>query len=311
MASDKSSRHTRRHNVSDFKLSYAKSSFFSFLSKSGSKQDLPVVNLNSEGLQFLSDKSFKRGDRLKLSLAHPGEKNGVEVQAEVRWCRQVPRRNAYRVGVLFRDPDSEAENRLKNLEEQIHCLTISAVCQGCSQVLAVSKEHEGKRVQCPHCATKFTLHDTEVLPKIESEHIKPAKTQEDPVDSDDADFQGPFNKSRGTIANVPLDLSRFIHRAVKGRLYLDLIKHFASRKENQVCGVAELGKRFNVTEKRVTRVLRHLVGRGVLKEIGIKTYSYSPIPGPVELIPRMLTALKNPNQHTAILSAILESETSY
>jgi hypothetical protein len=64
-----------------------------------------------------------------------------------------------------------------------------------------------------------------------------------------------------------------------------------------------------VEEKKVRAALRELVNRGVLKEIGVKTFNYDPVPAARKHLAELASSLSSPNKRSEVLAVVLESET--
>ena len=54
--------------------------------------------------------------------------------------------------------------------------------------------------------------------------------------------------------------------------------------------------------------LRELVSRGILKEIGVKTFNYDPVPAVRQHLAELATALASPAKRSEVLAVVLETE---
>ena len=64
----KDDRRNRRYNVRNFELFCSEGGFFASLLRQKAGERLPVVNFSVGGAQFLSNKKFSEGQRLKIHL---------------------------------------------------------------------------------------------------------------------------------------------------------------------------------------------------------------------------------------------------
>ena len=298
-------RHSRRHNVKGLRLHCSKGGLLSFLSRASAGEELPVVNISVDGLQFLSGKSFEAGERLKLHLSGPEQAEPTVAEARVRWCRRIPRRAAHRVGVEFTSHDEETRKRLEEIEARIGRLTMRLACPSCGVTVTVSNKHEGRQAKCPRCKAPMRLLDEETLPEIPEEE---KAHEHKPEEAEKPAAAAPAEEGEARPGRLSPALERFIRKTVPSRLHLDLVKHFAGRRRQQVSGVKDLSAALGVPPKRVQLALRELVTRGVLKEIGVKTFNYDPAPGPVRNITELLSALASSSKHSEVLALILKLE---
>jgi len=297
-------RHSPRHSVKGIRLNYSKGGLLSFLSKGSAGQELPVVNVSTDGLQFLAGKAFAVGERLKIHVAGLAPGEPIDVECEVRWCRRVPRRAAHRVGVMFLAEDPGTHRRLEEVESGIEGQTMKLACPGCGVTVAVSRRHEGRSAKCPRCQAPMKLVPAEELPEIpEEQRVRESSGVIPAAQPGKGPAAAPAARSR-----LSAELNRFIRKTVRNRLHLELIQHFAGGEQHQVAGVKELSDRLKVPEKKVQLALRELVLRGVLKEIGIKTFNYDPAPGPMRDISDLLEALASAARRSEVMSLIIKTE---
>lgn len=290
-------RRARRHNVKNFQLCCSQVGLLSFLSKAQESDSLPVINISLGGAQFLSSKKFGNGQRLRIRLASALEPEPVTLEAEVRWCQQVPRRGAFRVGVQFVAPESPSRQRLQELEARLGELTIRLLCPGCGAAFSVKKRFEGSAGLCPKCKTSIEVCDEERLPELPTEKA-----------ASDAS-----RRSRSAVpvpgaAGLSPALSKFIRTAMPTRSHLDVVQHFARRPAGQVAGIGEISLTLALPEPKVHAIMKDLVASGVLKEIGVKTFNYDPLPEAKRCIAEVATLLTNPAKRSLVLALVLDAE---
>jgi predicted Zn finger-like uncharacterized protein len=288
-------RGSRRYNVKDFELYCTPSGLLSFLGgpKGGGK--LPVVNLSVGGAQFLSVKEFKNGEHVRIHLSGPLQSEPVDLEGEVCWCRQIPRRAAHRVGVRFVSGASRGKDRLQELEAKLGDLTIRLRCPGCGTAFTVKKRHEGEAGRCPRCKAVIEVRDEEALPELPEEK-RVAAVEERPSQQ----VLTPAGISKGVV--------NFIRDTIPGRLHLDILQHFAKRPPGQLAGVSEMSLLVSMPEPRVHAAMRHLATRGILKELGAKTYNYDPGPDAKRRIAELATLMTNPAKRSEVLAVVLDAE---
>lgn len=292
----KDERHARRYNVRNFELYCSGGGLLSTLFKPKSGGRLPVVNFSVGGAQFLADKRFKEGDRLKIHLYVPIVPDPLPLEAEVCWCTQIPRRGAFRVGVEFRSAVRKKAEKLHEIEAKVGSLTIRVLCPKCKSALAVRKKYEGAAARCPKCKTPIEVHDQEDLPQLESER-KAAEKQKAAAGSGSAAY-----------GSLRRPFVHFLRSTVRSRLHLDLIQTFAKSDRGQVAGSRELSAQMGVSQRKVHEALREMVRRGILKEIGVKTFNYDPVPAARQHLAELATALASPARRSEVLAVVLETE---
>ena len=289
-------RGTRRYNVRDFQLYWTPSGLLSFLSAGKqAKNKLPVVNFSVGGAQFLSAKDLPRGERVRIHLSGPILPDAMAVEAEVCWSRQIPRRSAYRVGVRFTTKASRQE-KFQELEARLGDMTIRLRCAGCGTPFSVKKSFEGEAGRCPRCKAVVEVREEELLPELPEEK----KTVE----------EKPGAAAPGPVASGGLSkaMTLFIRSTIPSRLHLELIQHFTKRPSGQVFGVSELAMLVSVPEPRVHATLKEMTARGVLKELGAKTFNYDPSPDAKRKIAELASLLGNPLRRSEVLAAVLACE---
>jgi DNA-directed RNA polymerase subunit M/transcription elongation factor TFIIS len=292
----KDERRARRYNVRNFELYCSEGGLFAKLFRSKSSEKLPVVNFSVGGAQFLSDKRFNEGKKLKIHLRVPTAPDPLPIDAQVCWCQQVPRRGAFRVGVQFAKASGQSEEALHQIEAKIGTLTIRVLCPKCKSALTVKKKYEGSQARCPKCKTPVKVWEPEKLPELDSE--KKASTEE-------AAEKG---EAKATYGHLRRPFVRFIKSTIPSRLHLDIVQHFAKSGRGQVAGSRDLATQLGVSEKKVRAALRELVNRGVIKEIGVKTFNYDPVPAARQHLAELATSLTSPGKRSEVLAVILESE---
>jgi len=292
----KDDRRARRYNVRNFELYCSEGGLLSSLFKPKSGGRLPVVNFSVGGAQFLADKKFKDGDKLKIHLYVPMAPEPLQLDAEVCWCNQIPRRGAFRVGVRFGTAALKKAEKLHEIEAKIGGLTIRVLCPRCKSALVVKKKHEGAAARCPKCKAPIEVHDQEDLPQLDSEKraAEKQKSAAASVGASYGDLRRPF--------------VHFLRGTVPSRLHLDLIQNFAKGDRGQVAGSRELAMQMGVSEKKAREALRGPVSRGILKEIGVKTFNYDPVPSARQHLAELATALASPGRRSEVLAVILETE---
>lgn len=289
-------RGARRYNVRNFELYWTPSGILSFLSApKQSKNKLPVINFSVGGAQFLSAKDFPKGDRVRIHLAGPMQAETVALDAEVCWCRQIPRRSAYRVGVRFTGSASKSRERLQEIEARLGEMVIRLRCAGCGTAFSVKKSFEGEAGRCPRCKAVIEVREEELLPELPEEK---RVAEERPSPSQQAIVAPGISKP---VAN-------FIRAAIPSRLHLQLMQHFAKRPSGQVAGVSELALLVSMPEPRVHAALRDMAKQGILKELGAKTYNYDPSLDAKRRIAELASLLTNPGKRTEVLAVVLDAE---
>lgn len=300
-------RHSPRHGLKGIRLSYAKGGLLAFLSKDSAGQELPVLNVSVDGLQFLASNSFEIGQRLKIHVAGMAPGQPIDVECEVRWCRRVPRRGAHRVGVMFLDTDPGTHRQLEEAEVDIEGQTMHLVCPSCQAAVGVKRKHEGRQAKCPRCGTAMELAEPEELPALPQEQ----RAQESSGLIQAAGGKGAAAAGRVPMprsSRIPAELARFVRKTVRNRMHLEIIQLFAGAKGQAIYGVKELAVKLKQPQKKVQLALREMVIRGVVKEIGIKTFNYDPAPGPKRDIADLLSALASPTKRSEVMAMVIRTE---
>jgi len=289
-------RGTRRYNVRSFELYWTPSGILSFLSAPRqSKNKLPVINFSVGGAQFLSAKAFPKGERVRIYMAGPTQAEPVALDAEVCWCRQIPRRTAYRIGVRFVTSSAKNRERLQEIEAKLGEMIIRLRCAGCGTAFSVKKSFEGEAGRCPRCKAVVEVRDEELLPELPEEKHAIA---EQPTASQQAI----------AVAGISRGMINFIRAAVPSRLHLQLAQHFAKRPTGQVAGVTELALLVSMPEPRVHAALRDMTAQGILKELGAKTYNYDPSADVKQRLAELATLFNNPGKRPEVLAVVLDAE---
>ncbi len=110
-------RNDNRFQVVNLRIALNKSSFFSSKSKVPHKASL--VNLSINGLQILTTKTLKIGNKYNVDLFAPSLAGPMNIKAKVIWSKIFRREftdTYYRVGFKFIKTDKEIEDNLKKLE---------------------------------------------------------------------------------------------------------------------------------------------------------------------------------------------------
>ncbi len=292
----KDERKARRYNVRNFELYCSSGGLFSQLFKPKAGSKLPVVNFSVGGAQFLADRKFKDGEKLRINLTVPATPDALALDAKVCWCQQVPRRGAYRVGVKFRRSAQKSSGQLQEIEAKIGSLTIRLLCPQCKSSLSVKKKHEGSQARCPKCKTPIEVLEVETLPELGAEKAEASAEKSEGAES------------KGAYGNLRRPFVHFLRSTVTSRLHLDVIQTFAKTQRGQVAGSKDVAELLGISERKAREVLRELVTRGVLKEIGVKTFNYDPVPAARQYLAEMATALNSPAKRSEVLAVILKSE---
>jgi hypothetical protein len=294
---DKDERRSRRYNVRNFELFCSEGGLFSALFKGKQSTRLPVVNFSVGGAQFLSDRKFKDGERVRIHLYVPTSVDALPLDAQVCWCQQVPRRGAYRVGVRFGASARKSAEKLHEIEAKIGSLTIKVLCPNCKATLVVKKKYEGSQARCPKCRAPINVQEPENLPELEAE--------KQAAEDHRAAAEASVGPSYGSLSRP---FVHFLRSTLRTRTHLDIVQHFAKGDRTQVAGTRELAMLLGVGERNIHEILRELVTRGVLKEIGVKTFNYDPVPAVRKHLAELATALSAPDKRSEVLAVVLENE---
>jgi DNA-directed RNA polymerase subunit M/transcription elongation factor TFIIS len=201
------------------------------------------------------------------------------------------------VGVRFGGSARKSADRLHEIEAKIGSLTIKVICPQCKATLVVKKKHEGSQARCPKCRAPIDVREPEVLPELEAEK---QAAQEHRAAAEAAVGTSYTSLSRPFV--------HFIRSTIRTRTHLGVIQHFTKGDRAQVAGTRELSMLLGVGERDIHEILRELVTRGVLKEIGVKTFNYDPVPAVRRHLAELATCLAAPEKRSEILAVILESE---
>lgn len=103
-----------RFRVEDCLLKCTKKSLLSFLKKPEGHV-LPVVNLSMGGVEFLCHENIEKGKTVELHIDVPAFDEVLDFRGEVRWVRDVPEREMFRLGVKFRNLSDDNRKKLSAL----------------------------------------------------------------------------------------------------------------------------------------------------------------------------------------------------
>lgn len=92
-------RGSERFGVPDAYVRLRAGLFDSF--KEGENQEAPLIDLSRTGLQFLSRKNLKIGQKVKLEIMVPALTDKLIAKGEVRWIGRAGLTALYRIGVRF------------------------------------------------------------------------------------------------------------------------------------------------------------------------------------------------------------------
>jgi hypothetical protein len=77
----------------------------------------PLIDLSLTGLQFLTRKKLKIGQKLRMELIVPAFDDKLAIKGEVRWIGRAGLTELYRTGVHFTGLDQQIADYLEKLEE--------------------------------------------------------------------------------------------------------------------------------------------------------------------------------------------------
>ena len=100
---------------------------------------------------------------------------------------------------------------------------------------------------------------------------------------------------------------KFIGRAAKTRLHLRVLQLLEARRL-EIISPASLSQATGEEEAKVVRVIADLVKLGVLREVGTRTYNYTPNRERAREIRQFLDMWNSPRYHSRILSRLLKRE---
>ncbi|MBN2712243.1 MAG: PilZ domain-containing protein [Planctomycetes bacterium] len=100
-----------RFRVNDCMLKCSRDSLLSFLKKPDN-HTLPVVNLSMGGVEFLCKEHIHRGKKVTLHIDVPAFDEVLDFKGEVRWTRDVPDKDMYRLGVKFKNVSQDNHKKL-------------------------------------------------------------------------------------------------------------------------------------------------------------------------------------------------------
>ena len=105
-------REHRRFLVNDCAVEVNSGDLKSIFSKS---EYYPVLSLSAGGMQYVSFRPVKEGQRLNMSLKVGDDFDFLEAAGAVRWFQQIPEEDAYRVGVELMKLSRDETQKLRNL----------------------------------------------------------------------------------------------------------------------------------------------------------------------------------------------------
>lgn len=295
MARGPEKRRKTRFQVSNIEVEYTESNLFSFLKKNTPGRQ-PLVDISSDGMQFLCNKRLSDGSTLKLSVLLPENAGSIEAQGEVRWTQQIPGKDLYRTGVAFTGMSQEAVAKLQALETKLGELPIRVLCNACGVPFRVPKRLEGRKVKCPKCSQVIEIRVEEPVERVAERDVHvSAPSAEQPPEG-----------LRGLISDA---LYMFIKRSLRSHLHLTIIEYLAKASTGAnvftVSGIASILRK---PEGEVADACRDLVAGGILAEVGRRTFNFGGSKATREAILELRRASVNQKARAAILQFILEQE---
>lgn len=95
----------------------AHSRFLSFLKKPEENTHV-LVNLSLGGASLLSKKAAEKGTPLDLTIDAPAFLETITAKAKVTWCKKVPGKDVFQVGVEFTRLSGDSKKRIARLLEE-------------------------------------------------------------------------------------------------------------------------------------------------------------------------------------------------
>ena len=292
-------RKKRRYKVQGFEVHFTEENLFSFLKRSKDER-AALIDMSTGGLQFLSSRSFRRGDSVKLSVEGRMFPESVLAHGVVRWCQQVPRKSSFKVGVELVKLDQETEKRLAEFESWVSELSIRVLCIDCGSLFSVKKKHEGKRGKCPKCGNVIGIVET--IPSGSSveagTHVSASAITSDATDAG-------ARAAAAVRGGLDPSLQRFIIRYFSSRAHLALFEHCARGNASLVTS-KDASSILNEPERVMRRVCVDMVKWGILKEVGVRTYNFA-LPAAMRDDARaLLRALADVRTRATVLGFVLE-----
>ncbi|HHN47157.1 MAG TPA: hypothetical protein ENN09_06930 [Planctomycetes bacterium] len=282
-------RRKKRYSVTNIEVEYTEGNLFSFFkrSKPGKR---PLVDLSTDGLQFLSSEHLRDGRVMKMTIALPDGRS-VELLGQIRWVQQIPGKQLYRTGVAIVEIAPEGLTALQSLEEKLGDELIRVLCNACGAPFNAKKRLEGRKVKCPKCGKVIEIEE---------------KEPEGGLAESGVHVSAPAGELRAMISE-PLYL--FLKHYMRTRLHLALVEYLARASGGaNVFTLSDLAKALNRPERDISAICRDLTGAGILKEVGINTYNYGSGKTTREHMNELRRTSLNPKVRTAILQFVLQQE---
>lgn len=104
----------KRVRVKDATILYEEATLLRFLKTKTETptKEYPLVNLSGGGAQFVTREAIAPKQALVLTLKIPAFTKALEIKSEVTWCKKMPDRNVYQVGVRFTGKRPKEVDRL-------------------------------------------------------------------------------------------------------------------------------------------------------------------------------------------------------
>ena len=294
-------RRKKRYKVGGLEVHFTEENLFSFL-KGSREGRAALIDMSGGGLQFLSTRSLKPGDSVKLSVQGRMFPEPVEVNGTVRWCQQIPRKTSFKVGVELVKLDEETEKRLAEFESWVTELSIRVLCVNCGASFSVKKKHEGKKGKCPKCGNVVEIVETVPSgPTADAgKHVSASAV------TSDAAAAGTHAAS-AVRGGLDPSLQKFIMRYFPTRAHLALFEHCA-RGNASVVSPKEVAGILNERERVMRRVCADMVKWGILKEVGVRTYNFALPPGVRDDAKALVRSLTDVRTRATVLGFVLGLE---
>lgn len=280
-------RSKKRYPVSNVALEYSEGNLFSFL-KRGDPGRHALVDISSDGLQFLAKQELKQGSPLKITVALP-DREAVRVRGLVRWVQQIPGKKLFRTGVQFAEQDAEGLRAIGEFEDQLGELSMRVLCNACGASFKTKRKLEGKKAKCPKCAHVIEIIDADPESDIAASgvHVSAPTPDADPG------------------KQLSDDLTNFIRRNLRTRLHLEVVQHAA---RTNIFAVADLAKVLKQRERTILAICRELQNKGVLREVGVRNFNIAAGTGMRRIILDLQRSSKVPKKRSAVLALVIENE---
>ena len=285
-------RKKRRYRVRDFQVEFTPDNLFSFFRRASSERN-PLVDMSTEGLQFLSRKELKLGETIQITISAPIFASPIKGRGKVVWSQQIPRQTLFRTGVELTDLDEDTQKKLDAFEEKVQDLSIRVLCNSCGSAFKVKKKHEGARGRCPNC--KKAIEIVEAVPEgpQAKSGVHVAATA---IGGGIAGFQ-----------DIPLKLQRFLQRTCTSRLHLAIIIHLHNSRAT-VLSPEELAKDVGQSPRATRAACKDLEMRGILKAVGTKAFNYAPSDSAKKDIAELMRLHRDARKRSRLLAFVLENE---